>query len=374
MCESIPTIVVDNGSSTIKAGIAGNDAPSAVFSSAVGYAKHRKHSALYSDLNQNDRYVGDELSAMSGVVTMNYPIKRGIVTNWDDMEKIWKYIFYSELKVDPSENRVLYTESPFNPIQNRERMVFLLFDTFSVPAIYSSLPGVLSLFSTKRVTGVTVDSGYGVTQIVPTYEGFSIHNATKKLDIAGCDLTDYMQDLLKQRNIFFESSDMKTVNYIKEKCCNIALDFETEMKVREKSKGIKTYDLPNGKDITIENEDISCPEILFNPALVHSECDGIHKSLFDSIMTCNEEIRKDLFDNIVLSGGTTNITGFKARLEKEMTALTPNNTKIEKIPEEYSSWVGGSMLASLDTFSEIVVTKEEYDEYGAIIFHKKCFL
>ena len=374
--EQKPCIIIDNGTGYIKAGFSGTDMPATNFASVVGRPKTQ---GIMVGTSTQEFYVGGQALEKKGVLKLSYPVAHGVVESWDDMEKIWQYCFASELRVDPSEYNVLLTEAPLNPLKNREKMTEIMFSNFNVTGMYIAIQAVLSLYSAGKFTGIVYDSGDGVTHLVPIYDGYALPHSVKRMNLAGRDLTAYLQKLLLERGIKLDSSaEFEIVKDIKEKLGYVALDFKEEMaKYNSGGIGERSFEMPDGSVINVGNEVFRCNEALFQPSLIGKEFDGADKLTFESIKSAEIDVRKDLYENIVLSGGSTLITGLPERLTKEVKALAPQNMSsrvkvYNPVDRKYSVFLGGSVLASIPSFNQMWITREEFQEQGPSIVHRKC--
>uniref|UniRef100_A0A0X3PJT9 Actin n=2 Tax=Schistocephalus solidus TaxID=70667 RepID=A0A0X3PJT9_SCHSO len=372
--EMVP-VVIDNGSGLSKAGFAGEDEPRTIIPSVLGYPRYP---SVLKGVGDKEKYIGDEAQTKRGVLSLKYPIENGFVVNWDDMEKLWNELFYNELRVAPEEHQVLLTEPPLNPKANREKMAIIMFEHFQTPGMYVSLQSVLSLYATGRMSGLLVDSGDGVTHAIPIYEGYAVRSSVRRMDLAGRKLTEHLMTLLGERGYFFKTtSEKEIVREIKEKLAYVAEDFDKEIvRAATTSEVEKHYILPDGQTITVNNERFRCAEALLQPSHVGMEGPGMSEITFDALHSTDRSIHTELYQSIVLSGGSTMFPGLAERMSKDIRSLMPSKTKklriVAKPERKFSVWIGGSILASLSSFGKMWITKADYEEVGPEIVHRKC--
>lgn len=272
---------------------------------------------------------------------------------------------------------MLLTEAPLNPRNNRDKVAEIFFETFRVPALFLAPPAVLSLYASGRTTGVVLDVGEGVTHAVPVYEGFALPHSVTRSDVAGRDVTRQMQLLLRRSGLSFTTTaEVDLVKTMKEETCFLsrtppsygdAMDETTERDARTQ------YTLPDGQVVTLSSERYQAPNILFDPSLIGSEEAGVADILVNAVMKSDIDLRSTLFSQVVLAGGSTLIPGFGDRMLYEVRSRSPSHTKIRiSAPPDRinSTFVGGSILASLATFKSMWTSKTEYEEHGSNILHR----
>ncbi|XP_016052557.1 PREDICTED: actin-related protein T1 [Miniopterus natalensis] len=368
-----PAVIFDNGSGLCKAGLSGEIVPRHVVNSVVG---HPQCNMPLSQPYQKRYLVGENALCKYEALLLHYPIERGLVTRWDDMEQLWKYLFECHLGVKSSQRPVLMTETSLNPTKNREKMAEVMFETFNVPAFYLSNHAVAALYASASVTGLVVDSGEGVTCTVPVFEGYSLPHAITKLDVAGRDITEHLSQLLLASGSTFPYTPTKgLVDDIKEKLCYVAFDPEKELHKSPEAL-LRKYLLPDGNVISIGSQAYQVPEVLFAPHLLGIQSPGLSRMVANSIMKCDRDIQMKLIADIVLSGGTTLFPGLEERLMKELEELASRGTpiKITASPDRcFSAWIGASVMTSLSSFKQMWITSAEFVEHGTHIIQRRCF-
>lgn len=383
-------------------GFAGNDSPQFVLPSAIATKGSAASTTKVSSPSDSyDVLIGDEAMAFSSskAHVLGYPIRHGQVENWDWMEAYWAQSFYKYLRVNPEEHRILLTEPPLNAPQNREATAEIMFETFNVPAMYIAVQAVLALAaswgsakatSAKLLTGTVIDSGDGVTHIIPVVEGYTIASAIKHIPIAGRDVSHFIQQLLRDRGTtgIPPEESLEVARRIKEEQCYVCPDLAREF-AKDASQWTRDFrwtSAASGKtgSLQLGHERFLGPEVFFNPEMANADFTVPLPSLVDEVIqSCPIDGRRDLYSNIVLSGGSTMFKDFSKRLQRDIRTIVDerlayaqalggivNKTGEIKVNvvshknQRYAVWNGGSLLASMEQFPAYCHTKAEYEEHG----------
>ncbi|KAL2038154.1 hypothetical protein N7G274_009102 [Stereocaulon virgatum] len=396
-----PPIVLDGGTGFLKVGYAAQNFPEYSYPSIVGRPILRSEERS-GDIVVKDIMCGDEAAAARSMLQITYPMENGIVKRWDDMEHLWNYTFHEKMKIDTTGRKILLTEPPLNPLKNREQMCDVMFERYNFGGVYVAIQAVLALYaqgtrpilkwgsSDERLglsSGVVVDSGDGVTHIVPVYESTVLNHLTRRLDVAGRDVTRNLIALLLRRGYALNrTADFETVRQIKEKLCYVSYDLELDQKLSEDTTVlVESYTLPDGRVIRVGSERFEAPECLFQPHLVDVEQPGIAEFLFNTIQSADVDIRTSLYKAIVLSGGSSMYPGLPSRMEKEikqlwLTKVLAGNperlnkfkVRIEDPPRRrHMVFLGGAVLANIMSDKENMwISKQEWEEQGPRVLEK----
>eukprot|EP00117_Sycon_ciliatum_P019012 scpid75680/ scgid3674/ Actin len=393
--EEIDGLVLDLGSIRWRCGFAGDGSPRYYNESVLGRSRlsHKSNESATSPpiRKTEDTYIGDEAVRRRESLSLSFPIQRGIVTDWDDMQTLLDHMLFRGLNLSEdslSARSVLYTEAVLNPKYCREKMAELLVERYNVPAILACASPILTLYASGRTTGLAMDWGHGVTSVIPIYEGHIIPNGKRRVDFGGADLTAYLADLLSAKGHHFHTTaGLETVRIMKEELVYVASsEGETPSCYAPENKD---FTLPDGNKITFGEELAQCGELLFNPGLLGAEymhIPGMQTVAHESIMSCPRDCRKELWRNIVVSGAGSMHYGVAKRMQAELTRLRDQSAsashqqsasgEVKSIfpPERRKSvWIGGSVLASMSTFQDQWVTKVEYQEYGPTAIHRTAY-
>ena len=379
-------LVLDGGSGLIKCGFAGTELPKLIAPAYIGRIKHVR--AMAGAL-ESDILCGDSARAARGLCRLSYPMKSGVVTDWDALQTLYASA-YSACAVSADHHPLLITEAPLTPATMRARMCELLFESFSAPAMHIAVSSVLSLYASGRTTGAVIDIGDGVMSATPVVDGFVVPHAVQRSDVAGRAVSEYLALLIRRASgaAFVSSAELDIVREIKEKCCYVSyhshasaddvavvvgsgssgggLDVEPEV----------TYRLPDGSALSLTHEKYRACELLFTPSHFGYETNGAHVMAHTAIARSDCDLRRALYGAIILSGGSTMFDGFGDRLLSELRRLSPRECKIKiwAPPERIMSvWIGGSILASLATFKTLWTTKAEYEEMGKSAVFRKTY-
>lgn len=414
-------IVIDIGSRSVKIGWAGEDQPRAVIPAVV--VDQHNQSFPASVIESATEFAGegyivghDALKIMRKSPTRIeaiYPIQQGEVKDWDAMEKLWDYAFKHELEVDPSLYPVLITCPVLCSRAYRDNIAQRMFKLFKVPSLVMANQAVLSLFASGRTTGIVLEIGDGATHAVPVFEGFALRHAVIKSHVAGSAVTECLARCLAARGVNFTENATDMVRDIKEKLCAVSptlLDARTLQSAfspprppptsssssaaaasRSSSSSSSSepddssaYELPDGSIIHIDEATrLSAAEVLFQPALLgphqpadSNEIEALPLMLMESLSKCDAFLRKDLYKNILLAGGTSMLRGFGERMKADVVALKGDSDGLNLVLDSqrrHAAWIGGSMFASLPTFHQLEISNKEYRAGDPDIIHKTYF-
>lgn len=375
-------LICDNGTGYVKTGWAGSNLPQSVFPSMVGRPQIRAEMESIEGAELKPIMVGDEAAKVRFALKINYPVENGIVKHWEDMKHLWSYTFYEKLNILPSSTKLLLTEAPSNPLNNRKRTLEILFEEFGFSACHMAIQAILVLFAQGLMSGVVLDSGDGVSHVVPIYEGFVPPHLIRRLNVAGRHITRYLIQLMQLRGYSFNrTADFETVREIKEKLCYVAYDLDQERKLaNDTTVLIENYTLPDNSVIKIGRERFEAPEALFDPNLVDAPGEGMSDMVFNMIQKADLNTRKTYYEHIVLSGGSTMYPGLPSRLEKDLKALylkkilRGNEAGLKKMKirveapprRKHMVFLGASVFGDMmrNKGDEFWISKRTYEEGG----------
>lgn len=373
-------IVLDNGSGYLKVGFSGEDAPRAVLPTVVATTMvedekdgHDGNVDSAASAKKSQAYYGEEALLQSNA-TVTRPVQRGGVVmqpmTKDALESLWEHTFRNVLGVEQEELPVLIADAfPLGQgsYPSRQWTAEIMFEKLKVKSLAIFNTAVLSLFSTGRTRGLVVESGEGITQAVPVFEGYAIPHAIFKMEVAGQDITAKVQEMMKRDFSEEQAGSLRVMQALKEKVCQVSTDYNSAMKGDDRAdEEQKSFELPDGTIIKVKKEiRTGAPEVLFgagDPSLP-----SMQKICGEAIATCDSDFRQDLVRSLVVAGGTSMLPGLAPRLRSELAAALPAEVARQvdvcvDSQRRYAAWIGGSMFASLSTFDQVAITKPEYEE------------
>ncbi|XP_052272204.1 actin-3-like isoform X2 [Dreissena polymorpha] len=339
--------------------------------------------ALFSVLDAEDVDFDSSSSEHSNSpcdIHLEVPIEHGLIADWEAMVDMLELTFKDRLAVDPKDHPILITESPVNPAYLREKLTEIMFETFGTPGLYVKDTSVLSLFSVGLDNGIVVESGHASTYTSVVHDGVVLRNTIPKTFYSGNDVTKYVMRMLSKKSECKDGNDIIAVaKAVKESICFVSEDFSADLKLAQ-SMDIyeRLFDLPNGKQISLNLERMFAGECLFRPEIFGCNCPGLHRQVGRTLNLANPDIRRSVCQNVVLSGGNTLFPGLSVRLQMELNRLIPCSygVKVLEYPDKqhYAAWIGGSKMASSDDMLTRWISKEDYECHGAAIVNKKCTL
>ncbi|XP_068618883.1 uncharacterized protein [Battus philenor] len=362
-----PTVIIDNGSFDIKAGFSCDNHPISMFRNVVGRPSYLNGSY---GREHYDVFIGDDAVDKAGALDLCYPVKGGRIDNWDNMERIWHHIFYRELKAAPDDRAVMLELDTLTPLSEKIKCCEIFFETLNCPSLCIRPQSVLALYGYGVTTGICVDIGCDNASITPVYQGGPITYAQMQTNLGGNQVSEYLKKELYERGLYAGSQNDETIEIIKRKCLYITPDAAISIK-----DCCKKFCLPDGNEVNVSQEVFMAAEMIFQPDLIACDkCNYIplHKSVVMSALKCDAELRPELYEAVLLCGGSSMIPGVGPRLNTEIENLTECPVSVSTSPEGYSvPWLGGAIFASLPEAKQLWVSKKRYEDYGEKIVKNK---
>lgn len=399
--ELPPVIILDNGSGYLKTGLSCYDAPQITIPALIGRQLLRYGEKITFNPDEEGNIpeykeimIGDEVIPYKSLLDLSYPIEEGKIKNLDDLEKLWEYAINNKLKIDDtSDKKVLITEAPLNPIDNKIKMCQILFEKLGVAAANIEVQAKCSLFCEGLDTGIVLDSGDGVTHCIPIVDGTLFNHSMERLNLSGRDITKYLIRLLQKKGYNFNSSaHFELVREIKEKFCFVSNDIKGDRQLELNSSYFNSYYLlPDGRRLNLSSEKFEAPELLFNPELDGKDFEGIQDITFRAINSCPIDTRARLYGSMVLSGGSTLFPGFTSRLENEIKELYKKEklkhaeekkikisiNAIDSPRRKYSVFIGAAIIGKYYNTPEsddYWITNAEWLEKGESVADKEALI
>ncbi|XP_070346337.1 actin-like protein 9 [Equus asinus] len=365
-------VVIDMGTGTCKMGFAGQTRPIYTVATIVGCQPQKLATTGQQVL---ETFIG-EAARMRPELTLVQPVRNGILVDWNAAELIWRHVLEHDLRVATQDHPLLFSDPPFSPSTNREKLVEVVFESLRSPAMYVASQSVLSVYAHGQVSGLVVDTGHGVTYTVPVFQGYNLPHAAQRLDLAGTHLTAFLAEMLLGSGLPLGQQDRDTVENIKHRYCYVAADLLKEQ-ARPEQEYQQTLKLPDGRTVTLGKELFQCPELLFSPPAIPGLLPvGVPTMTTQSLLKVPLEVQADVAQNVLLCGGSSLFQGFEGRFRAELLHSLPREAHVvvkAQPSRNFSVWIGGSILASLRAFQSCWVLREEYEEQGPHIVYRKCY-
>jgi len=404
------------GSSSIGASAA-SAAAAASASPAAASASSASGAAQTTRGGNKQYFVGRAQLTRRDHMQITQPLEHGLVRDWDAVEAVWSYALRQHLRVDSREHPLMLSEPTFQPAADREKMLSLMFEKFDAPAMFLCKSSVLTAFSAGRSTACVLESGAGHTTVAPIHDGYVVSKGVRRSQMAGQKLDDVLEKILAQAErpvpltpayLLQKQVDSsgalhvqrmayphthpsyhslmvgELVRDLKESLCRLG---ESAFDSTQKFPSV-AYELPDGQTLEVGNERFLVPEHLFNPrysGLLDCAHDfdgfvfqGLQHMLLSSVESVDVDLRRDLYSNVVLSGGNTLFPGIPNRLTKEVGGVLSAAHKVKVVggasinDRRFGVWIGGSILASLGSFHQMWISKAEFEEQGAALLAAKC--